>query len=132
MLSELKVRLSSIKKHIIVRRSVRSMFGELKVWPDKNGLKPFLSICTVFSRVKTMYGCLFLGLFTCTHILMHAIVYGGCTDTVRVCIKNWLWEKKLFPHRGFKPAAVLSVALQKGALPTELSPPLMFMRLFIL
>ena len=31
MLVELKVRLSSVKKRIIVRRTVRTVFGELKV-----------------------------------------------------------------------------------------------------
>ena len=38
MFGELKVRLSSIEKRIIVRRIVRSMFGELTVHPVKNGL----------------------------------------------------------------------------------------------
>ena len=39
MFGELKARLSSVKKRIIVRRTVRSMFGELTVCPIKNGLK---------------------------------------------------------------------------------------------
>ena len=38
MFGELKVRLSSIKKRSIVRRNVRSMFDELTVRPVKNGL----------------------------------------------------------------------------------------------
>ena len=38
MFGELQVRLGSIKKRIIVRRIVRSMLGELTVGPVKNGL----------------------------------------------------------------------------------------------
>ena len=37
MFGELNVRLSSIKKQIIVRRTVRSVFGERTVLPIKNG-----------------------------------------------------------------------------------------------
>ena len=39
MFGEIKVRLSSIKKRIVIRRTVQSMFGELTVRPVKNELK---------------------------------------------------------------------------------------------
>ena len=102
---------SSIKKRIIVSRSVRSMFGQTNIRPVKNGLKsqqpqeqryPFLPVCAVF-RVSTQWcGCqcyqcvqYFVcphngvaasvwDFLTCAQMLMHAITHGGCTDTVRV------------------------------------------------
>ena len=50
---------------------------------------PFLSVYAVFSSVQTMV----YGFLTCAQMLMHAIVHGGCTDTVRESVLEVDWEK---------------------------------------
>ena len=52
MFGELNVRLSSIKKQIIVRRTVRSVIGEQTFRRIKNGLKGFCSLQP--SRIRVM------------------------------------------------------------------------------
>ena len=44
---------------------------------------PLLSMCAVFSCVQTMVWLPVFGFLTCPQMLIHVIVHGGCTDTVR-------------------------------------------------
>ena len=44
---------------------------------------PFLSVCAIFLCIQTMVRLQFWGFLMCTQTLIHAIVHGGCTDTVR-------------------------------------------------
>ena len=72
---------------------------------------------------KQWYGCLCLGFLTCEQMLMHVIVHGGCTDTVRESALEADWEKNPLLHLGLKPASVSHLAFQLDTLPSELCPP---------
>ena len=57
-------------------------------------------------------------------MLMHAIAYGGCTDTVREsALKADSGEENALPHMGLKPASVLRLSFQSDALLTGLPIP---------
>ena len=89
---------SSIKKRIIVRRSVRSMFGEQTFTQLRTGLRlqqPQEPCCThsyqymqYFRVPKHSYGCQGLGFLTYAQMLMHEIVHGGSTDLVRESVRK--------------------------------------------
>ena len=72
---------------------------------------------------KQWYGCLCLGFLTCEQMLMHVIVHGGCTDTVRESALEADWEKNPLLHWGLKPASVSHLSFQLDTLPSELCPP---------
>ena len=74
-------------------------------------------LCAIFSRVQTIVW------LKCMQISMHAIVHGGCTDTVRESALEVDWEKNSLPHRGLEPTSVLRLAFQSDVLPTELLSP---------
>ena len=81
---------------------------------------PFLSVCVVFSRVRTLVWLPVSGIF---HVHTDA---DACNCTLglfwhhkRVCSESWLWEKNPLPHQGLKPTQVLHLACQSDALPTE-------------
>ena len=80
--------------------------------------------CVQYSRVsRQWYGCQSLGCLTCVQMLMYAIAHGDCTNTVRESALEADSPRKLLSNRGLEPAAVLRLAFQSDALPTELSPP---------
>ena len=56
-------------------------------------------------------------------MLMHAIVHGGCTDTVREsALKVDSGKENPLPNRGLEPEPVLRRAFQSDAVLTELFP----------
>ena len=84
---------------------------------------PFLSVCAVFSCVRTMVWLPVFGIFNVAQTLMLVIAHGSRAERtlwVSICTGSWLWEKNLLPHRGLEPASVLRLAFQSDAVPTEL------------
>ena len=66
------------------------------------------------------FGCQCLGSLTCAQMLMHAIAYGSCTDTVREsALKVDSGRKIPFRTEEIEPA---SAACRSDVLPTELHP----------
>ena len=49
----------------------------------------------------------------------------GCTDALKEFALEGDWEKNPLPHQGLEPMLVLCLAFHLGALPSELSRPLL-------
>ena len=64
-------------------------------------------LCAIFSCVQTIVR------LKCVQISMHAIVHGGCTDTVRESALEVDWEKNSLPHRGLEPTSVLRLVFNR-------------------
>ena len=71
---------------------------------------PFLSVCAIFLCIQTMVRLQFWGFLMCTQTLIHAIVLGSCTDTVREVALEVNSGENLLPLWGLKPASALRLA----------------------
>ena len=81
--------------------------------------------CVRYFPVSTQcYGCQCLGFSMCTQMLMHAIAYGGCADTVRESALEADSRRKT-PCGTLRPQSVLRMAILSDTLPVEsfLAPP---------
>ena len=86
---------------------------------------PFLSACTVFWCVRALAWLPVFGILNvCTDFDACNCAWGLCRHCKRVCTESRLWEKSSLPHQGLEPVSVLRLAFQSGALPTELSCPI--------
>ena len=113
-------------KHFLVPcRKFQSPYQSKTQQPQEQRY-PFLSVCAVFVCVQTM---VWLPMFGISNVRTDV---DACDSTQglyrchkRVCTGSWLWKKKKLPHQGLEPMSVLRLAFRLGALPSELSRPLL-------
>ena len=105
--------------------SIRGSSGRL-TWVNHSSHKSSATHfyrCVQYFRVsKQWYGCQSLGFLTSAQMVMHAIAYAGCTDTVRESALKaaGLGEKSLAANSN--PLQYCALDFYSDDLPTELFP----------
>ena len=76
----------------------------------KSSATHFCQCVQYFCVSRQWYGCQFWGFLMCAQTLIHAIVHGGWTDTIREAALEVNSGENLLPFWGLKPASALRLA----------------------
>ena len=97
-------------------------FGSLYVGQGYSSCKSSSSqTCQGFHVHIQWHGFQCLGSLTCVQTLRHAVVHGGCMNTVRESAWKLDSSKKHSQHQGIEPVSVLQLPFCPNTLLTELS-----------